>query len=88
MLLVGLGVTEVIILLLVGLLIVAPVVGLIALALYLSRRSKNSQAMKQCSSCGYSIPLAACQFCHADLAMIPAPDEQKSAEPLRPARFS
>lgn len=62
----GLGLTEIIILLLVfGLGIGGPLLLIVALVLFFNRRKKANAGMKKCAFCGYSIPVEAtvCQFC-------------------------
>ena len=71
MLIGGLGTPEIIILLIVVLIFVGVPVAIIALVLFLIKKSKNSSAgMKKCTFCAYSIPVEAmvCQFCGRELA--------------------
>jgi hypothetical protein len=71
MLLGGLGVTEIIVLSVVLLVIALPIVGTIALVVFLTRRRKNSDVrMKQCAFCAEWIQAEArvCRFCSRDLA--------------------
>ena len=67
----GLGTPEIIIILIVLLMVVGPPIAIIALVLFLIKRSKNSNAdMKKCAFCAYSIPVEAkvCRYCGRDLA--------------------
>ena len=66
----GLGIPEIIVLLIVFLLVVGlPVVLIVALVLFLNRRKKSNAGMKKCAFCAYSIPVEAkvCRFCGRDL---------------------
>ena len=66
----GLGVTELIILVIVFLLVVGVPVGLtVALVLFFNRRRNSNAGMKKCAFCAYSIPLEAmvCRFCGREL---------------------
>jgi hypothetical protein len=68
----GLGTPEILVLLIVILIgATVPIVGIIALALFLTRRGKNSNAgMKNCAFCAESIQAEArvCRFCGRELA--------------------
>jgi hypothetical protein len=66
----GLGIPEIIIILIVLLMVVGVPIAIIALVLFLIKRSKNSNAgMKKCAFCAYSIPAEAkvCRFCGREL---------------------
>lgn len=67
----GLGALEIIVILIVLFLTAVPMAGIIALVLFLVRRSENSKAgMKKCAFCAMSIKSEAivCRFCGRELA--------------------
>jgi hypothetical protein len=66
----GLGVTEMVLILLVFLLTVGvPILAIVALILFLNKRRNSNVGMKKCVFCAYSIPIEAvvCRFCGREL---------------------
>ena len=66
MLIGGLGVTEIILILLALVVTVGlPVVLIVALVVFFNRRKKSNEGMKKCAFCASSIPVEAtvCRFC-------------------------
>ena len=66
MLIGGLGIPEIIVILIVLVLTFGlPIVVIVALVLFFTRRKKSNAGMKKCAFCAYSIPVEAtvCRFC-------------------------